>query len=510
MPGPATLRYGGLAGSLLLAVAAYVRGAHTPWSPPMTARTILSGADGWLVPLCWLAGTLLLVAAWWLGRHRVPSLRWAYVTAALWALPLLFVLPLGSYDVYSYACQGWALTAGHDPYAAGVAAYQCPWLDAVAPTWRSSPAPYGPVFLLLAALTTVAGGSLTGTLALLRVIAVLGVVLLAAGLPALARRHDVDPGRAVFLAVACPLVPIHLISGAHNDAVMVGLLVAGLALVFRERPAWLLAAGALIGLAGGVKATALVVLPFVVLPLRRNWWVALGAVLSLGLASLASGLGFGWLFALAGSGVSVQWTSPPTAVGMTASLLGAGDTAITVARLVGLAALALLLITLWWRFALRTHTHPLVVRQGLPESAQVRGAEAVDPDPEVPVGAQAGESHQRRPARTNTQVSARRGVVARLEVSMSAQSKGAGLALVATVALAPVFHPWYLTWPLAVLAATLRRDTRWLVVPCAVASVLCLPDGYNLALAAKAQGAIAMTVVVVGVVVYAVRWRRRS
>jgi alpha-1,6-mannosyltransferase len=74
---------------------------------------------------------------------------------------------------------------------------------------------------------------------------------------------------------------------------------------------------------------------------------------------------------------------------------------------------------------------------------------------------------------------------------------GAGLALAATVVLAPVFHPWYLTWPLAVLAATLRRDTLWLVVPCAVASALCLPDGYNLALATKAQGAIAMTVLIV-------------
>src|SRR5690242_3037472 len=61
MPGRSTLRYGGLAGSLLLAVAAYLRGAHAPWSPTMTARTILSGADGWLVPSCWLAGTLLLV-----------------------------------------------------------------------------------------------------------------------------------------------------------------------------------------------------------------------------------------------------------------------------------------------------------------------------------------------------------------------------------------------------------------------------------------------------------------
>ena len=69
----------------------------------------------------------------------------------------------------------------------------------------------------------------------------------------------------------------------------------------------------------------------------------------------------------------------------------------------------------------------------------------------------------------------------------------AGYALAATVLLAPVFHPWYALWPLAVLAATLHRHLRWLVGPCAVASALCLPDGYNLALAVKAQGAVAMT-----------------
>ena len=477
MPGPATLRYGGLAGSLLLAVAAFRHGADRPWSPTMTARTILAGTDGWLTPLCWLAGTLLLVAAWWLGRHRVPSLRWANVTAALWAAPLLFVLPLGSDDVYSYACQGWVLGAGHDPYAAGVQAYGCPWLDAVSPTWRESPAPYGPVFLLLAALAAVAGGSLTGALALLRVIAVLGVVLLAWRLPALARRCDVDPARAVWLTVACPLVPIHLISGAHNDAVMVGLIVAALTLATsRSTPAWLLAAGALIGLAGGVKATALVVLPFVVLPLRKNWWVALGAAASLALASLVSGLGFGWVTALVGSSVSVQWTSPPTAIGMTAALFGAGDNAITLTRLIGLVALLALLVVLWWRFALSTNTH-----------------------------------HPARPAPMRICAQSGNGTGPSLPsrvMRICAQSKGAGLALAATVALSPVFHPWYLMWPLAVLAATLRRDTLWLVVPCAVASVLCLPDGYNLALAVKSQGAIAMTVVVVAVVIHVVRRRR--
>ena len=73
----------------------------------------------------------------------------------------------------------------------------------------------------------------------------------------------------------------------------------------------------------------------------------------------------------------------------------------------------------------------------------------------------------------------------------------AGLALAVTVLLAPVFHPWYAVWPLAVLAATVRHETLWLVAPCAVAAALCLPDGYNLALATKAQGAVAMTLLLI-------------
>jgi alpha-1,6-mannosyltransferase len=65
-------------------------------------------------------------------------------------------------------------------------------------------------------------------------------------------------------------------------------------------------------------------------------------------------------------------------------------------------------------------------------------------------------------------------------------------------ALAPVFHPWYATWPLAVLAVAAARTT-WFLLPCAVASFLTLPDGTNLARFAKAPGAIAMTLLLVAV-----------
>ena len=424
---PDLVRYVGLAGSLLLAATAFRHGAHSPWHPTMRVGTIFAGRDGVLVPLAWLAGTLLLVGAWWVGRTEIPSARWAYVTAALWALPLLAFLPLGSYDVYSYACQGWQQAHGLDPYAGGVDLLGCPWRNAVAPTWLSSPAPYGPVFLVLAGIAAKIGGSLTGTVAALRVVAVLGVALIAVCLPALARRTGVPLQRAVWLALACPLVAIHLISGAHNDAVMVGFLVAGLALAADRR---MLLAGLLLGLAVGVKATAVVVLPFAVLlapdrRVRAAAELAGGAVAALAVAAFVSGRGLGWITGLMGSGVSVQWTSLPTAVGITIGLLG--PNAVPVTRIVGILCLVAVLVVLWWR-----------ARRG---DALVH----------------------------------------------------AGYALAATVALAPVFHPWYATWPLAVLAATLERETLWLVVPPAVAAVLCLPDGYNLALATRAEGAVVMT-----------------
>ena len=468
MSHPALVRYAGLAGSVLLAVAAYLGGADRPWAPTMTPRTIVAGDDGVLLPLAWLLGTVLLIGAWWAGRNAVPSARWAYLTAALWAVPLLPMLPLGSYDVYSYACQGFALSAGQDPYSAGVQALGCPWLDAVSPTWRESPAPYGPVFLVLAAFAAKVGGSLTGTLAVLRIVAVLGVVLIAVCLPVLARVRGVPLARAAWLALACPLVAIHLVSGAHNDAVMVGFLVAALAIPLgaqskgvilpgaqskgvippgAQSKAWwrTVVAGVLLGLAIGVKATAVVVVPFVVLMsvpsgsglkalVRPAAGVLGGAVATLAAVSLATGLGFGWITNLADSGVSVQWTSPPTAVGMTVQLITGWD-AVPVTRIIGIAGLAAVLIVLWWRS---------------------RSGDAL---------------------------------------------LGAGLALAATVVLAPVFHPWYLTWPLAVLAATLRRDTLWLIAPCAVAAALCLPDGYNLALATKAQGAVLVTALVAFVLV---------
>ncbi|KKK04592.1 polyprenol phosphomannose-dependent alpha 1,6 mannosyltransferase MptB [Micromonospora sp. HK10] len=506
----ALARYAGLLGAVLLTVAGWLGGA-LPDTPPVTRLADLWRAPhGPLVLACWLAGTVLLVGAWWSLRWGAPSARWAYLTAGLWLLPLLAAPPLGSRDVYSYACQGWSWTHGADPYRVGVAAAGCPWTDAVPPIWRDTPAPYGPLFVLLAGLAVLASGGLVGALVALRVVAVAGVLLTALCLPGLARAAGVPARRAAWLVLACPLVGVHLVAGAHNDALALGLVLCGLLVLLRRpgRPGVLLLAGLLLGLAVAVKAVAVVVLPFAALvaapgrsprpgaaglagavPAARvrallgaGAGLAGGALAALLATSLAAGLGLGWLGGLARSGDSQQWTSPPTAVGFVVDyaggLFGREPDAVPAARLVALALLAVLLVALWW-WAWTVLRGPGAARE--PASAL-------------------------KPVPAPMPLSAAQPAVAAPRVALL----GAGLALAATVLLAPVFHPWYAVWPLALLAAATRSPARtaWFVAPCALAGLLVLPDGTNLARFTKAPGAIAMTALVLAVAAAAIRAAR--
>ncbi|MFF0123037.1 polyprenol phosphomannose-dependent alpha 1,6 mannosyltransferase MptB [Micromonospora arida] len=550
-------RYAGLLGAVLLAVAGYLGGALPDAPLGATPASIWRTPDGPATLSCWLIGTVLLVGAWWSLREGAPSTRWAYVTAGLWALPLLVAPPLGSRDVYSYACQGWTYAHGVDPYTVGVAAAGCPWLDTVAPIWRDTPAPYGPVFVLLAALAVGLGGGLTGTIVALRVIAVAGLLLAALCLPALARAAGVPAGlvagvparrgvsaglvagvparRAVWLALAGPLVGVHLVAGAHNDAVMLGLLLCGLLVVVRRpgRPAALLLAGALLGLAVTVKASAVVVVPFAVLAgmpdqytvralLRHGAWLTGGLLAALLVTSAVSGLGFGWVGGLTHSGDSEQWTSPPTAVGFVVdyagALVGRDPQAVPLVRAVALLLLVGVLLLLWWRAWL--------VLRGLNEAAssEVRcsgvGCSGVA-GPEVAARVKASPGVASPGVVSSGVVSS--GVVSSGVVSSGfacpevgcprvARSRvalhGAALALVATVVLSPVFHPWYATWPLALLALTAARTT-WFVLPTAAAAFLALPDGTNLARVTKAPGALAMTALLLALLVRTLRTARR-
>ncbi|OON28910.1 DUF2029 domain-containing protein [Micromonospora sp. Rc5] len=451
-------RWTGLAGSLLLAVSAFLGGVFPDGDLRPTPVSIWQGPHGPLIIASWLVGTALMAWAWWSLRDGVPSARWALVTVGLWLLPLLFVPPMGSRDAYAYACQGASFANGISPYEYGVSALPCPWLDTISYIWRDTPAPYGPLFVLIAGAVVKATGSLTGAVVAFRLLAVAGVALTAACLPVLARRCGVPVGRALWLALASPLIGVHLVAGAHNDALMVGLLVAGLAVVAARpgRPVPLLAGGVLLGLAVSIKITGLVVIPFAALAaiggpyrfralLRDGGPVVAGAVATVMGVTFAGGLDFGWIGGLESGGEVIAWTSPPTAVGQTAGyvalLFGLHVDALPVARAIGVLALAALLLWLWWRARTR--------------------------DPFF----------------------------------------HAGLALAATVALSPIVHPWYWIWPLTVLAAT-ARDGVWFAAVALVGSFLVLPDGTGLARYTKLPGAPLMTLLLIWAAVRLVRSAR--
>ena len=324
---------------------------------------------------------------------------------AVWSAPLLLAPPLFSRDLYSYYVQGRVYGAGYDPTTTGISVIPGWFDDGADPMWVESPTPYGPLFLMIErAIANFAHPNAYLGALLFRLTAVVGVALLAYFVPRLARHHGIDPARALWLGVLNPVVVMHFISGAHNDALMVGLLAAGLALASEQRCLW----GAVaVSLAVTVKPIAIVALPFVGLLWSgrfggwrdriRSWAFAI-VVLVCTLASvyLVAEAGAGVIKAAFGTPAGVlTWLSPTTAVGqllgMLTSAVGLTDSpspVLGVVRLIGtIVGLALIL----W----------LILRPG-----------------------------GRSPVR------------------------GAALALAVIVVLGPVVQPWYLLWFLPLFAAT--------------------------------------------------------
>ena len=187
------------------------------------------------------AGMIVVLSAWyWMVTVPVPAASKAmgrlYGVLALWVAPLLVAPPLFSRDVYTYGAEGRLVSAGVDPYTHGLQAVRGSAFFALAdPLWRHAHAPYGPVFFDVARAVSHLG-TVFATVEGYRLVALAGVALLAVSVPVLARSEGRDPSVAFSLAVLNPLVLLCFVGGLHNDALMVGLLVAGLALARRGHP----------------------------------------------------------------------------------------------------------------------------------------------------------------------------------------------------------------------------------------------------------------------------------
>ncbi len=268
-------------------------------------------------------------AIWWrllraLRAHPGTPVRQVLGVIAAWSAPLVVAPPLFSRDVYSYAGQGLLVNFHIDPYAYGPGVLGITRFNLLAgPLWANTPSPYGPTFLSLDALAAhLSDHQVLADLVLLRVVEVLGVALIAAGLPTLARSVGRDPALVVVLGAGSPLVLETLVGGAHNDALMLGLLVAGLAVWQRYGPVpgivlCALAAGVKIPAALGIVAIGWNWGPPDLRWLARAWrtLAALGiGAATLGVLSAVTGVGWGWVLTFTASDKVSTGVTPVDAV----------------------------------------------------------------------------------------------------------------------------------------------------------------------------------------------------
>lgn len=272
-----------------------------------------------------------LVFAWiLLGRlvRRQPGYCVGLVVKAslLWGVPMLLALPMSSRDVFAYIGQSKLISEGLDPYTSGIADIPG-WASlGVDPLWSQSPTPYGPVWVVLEKLigSTLLPLSYFSALLAFRLIAAGGLALMGY----FAWRLSIDAGRepapVLWLVLASPLVLVNFVLGAHNDALMVALVLAGVHFAYVRKP-WL--AFMFITLACGIKLVAIIALPVVGLvylgtetswPKKIGYWALLvtGSLGFLAVLGLLLGTGPQWMWQSAATPSSAQtWFAPVAIVG---------------------------------------------------------------------------------------------------------------------------------------------------------------------------------------------------
>ncbi len=191
------------------------------------------------LPAFMIIGVALLVIGWLqlclLARRGSVSLSQTGIIIAVWCLPIAVGPPILSLDIYSYVAHGAMLTADLNPYRNGpnILGNQ-PSLLASDPVWRMSRAPYGPLALaLLKAAYGLSGGTVLGTVLILRALALAGVIVI---LGCVARAADPRRRPLALAAAGSPVVILQLLGAVHLEAIMVALLAAGLLAARAGRP----------------------------------------------------------------------------------------------------------------------------------------------------------------------------------------------------------------------------------------------------------------------------------
>ncbi|MEA4945197.1 MAG: polyprenol phosphomannose-dependent alpha 1,6 mannosyltransferase MptB [Propionicimonas sp.] len=337
---------------------------NSPWWEPLRAL----GLDSWPVRVLGtalaVAGLGLLADAWLRLRPRPTLVARPWAVCLLWSLPFLLAPPVFSHDAYAYAAEGWLLRNGLNPYENPISVLPGAFADQAAWAWRYTTAMYPPLSLqLFHGLVILAQNNPYVAATLMRIPALVGVALIVVLLPKLADRVGVDREFTAWFAVLNPILVIDLIGGAHNDALMMGLVVLALWLAF-DRRFWL--AAITVGVATSIKQPALLAAWAVALidhPWESFRWrdslralgrlalaTAIGAGVFAGITWL-SGLGYGWVWAATVPGAVIT-LAPTSLIGGAAlailTLLGQPEAAVSAWNGIRIGGLALTGVAMVW------------------------------------------------------------------------------------------------------------------------------------------------------------------
>jgi glycosyl transferase family 87 len=296
------------------------------------------GLEGPWFLVCLLLAFLAYLGLVALADRIAARVLWSVVVGAV----VLFLLapPLLSQDVFSYIAYA-RLGARHglDPYVVVPAAIPH---DAVLPFvgWRQAVSAYGPLFTLGTYPLGLIG--VPAALWLLKGVAAASVVGIAAIAARAAGRRGADPTRAAVLIALNPVVLVDVIGGAHNDALTVLLVTAGLATLGRNE----VAAGASLVGSAALKASALVAAPFALLATRGRRKLLAAELGALALAGAVSYAAFGVtpLDALGVLGLDQSLTSRHSVPSTLARMVGIGVAPVRLALELGYVVLVAVLL----------------------------------------------------------------------------------------------------------------------------------------------------------------------
>jgi hypothetical protein len=293
-----------------------------------------------------------------LGRRLV----WAAILVLVTAFAVAPVLL--SHDVYSYVDYA-RLGARHglDPYVHPPQA--APADPAYADvTWIEATSAYGPLFTL--ATYPLAWLPVGVAVAVLKAVAALSVLAIAALVSRLAAWRGADPLRAAAFVALNPLVLVHVVGGAHNDAVTMLLAMLSVAALLSGRE---LSAGAALTAAIVTKLSAAVIAPFALIDTlgrpsavpypgiaternrrmgRRFLIGGLGAAIAIGVAAWLA-FGWDWLHGFGLAGENQSRTSYRSLPLLAARLTGLDPDATRLAAAILFAAAVACLLAWAWR-----------------------------------------------------------------------------------------------------------------------------------------------------------------